>query len=57
MVTNFSYSAYKQVRVAAVLKNNAMEELYGGGERMQSSTHFNVCTRWDIVFTFALPSL
>lgn len=31
MVTNFSYSAYKQVRVAAVLKNNAMEELYGGG--------------------------
>jgi hypothetical protein len=56
MKTNCSYSAYKQVQVAAVLKHNAVEELYGR-EWMLSSTHFNVCTRWNMVFTFALPSL
>ena len=30
METNLSYSAYKQVRVGAVLKHNAVEELHGG---------------------------
>jgi hypothetical protein len=30
METNFSDSAYKQVRVSVVLKHNAVEELYGG---------------------------
>lgn len=31
METNFSCSAHKQVRVAAVLKHSAVEELYGRG--------------------------
>jgi hypothetical protein len=56
METNFSHSAYKQVRVDAVLKHNAAEELLWG-EWIQSSTHFNVCTRWNVIFAFALPPL
>lgn len=50
----FSYSAYKQVRVAAVLKNSADEGLYGGSGCLAP---YILTSALNMVFTFALPTL